>query len=171
VLACLVQDGHQVPLADASRSRGAICVAQPAREGTRWIADTCHPHNSPPLLRAQVRRQPVPAWADWPDGQLFLGQRGPLTERGIREIVAQLGQAAKLDPAAYGLGRPPASLPAVQALLGHADIATTALYTCASPADLARLLGEPSDVYVALGGIAYNYVADNYIALFIQFIA
>ena len=112
---------------------------------------------------AQAHRQPTPAWAGWPNGHLFLGQRGPLTARGLREIVAQVGQAAKLDtslsphalrhtfatarldPAAYGLDRPPASLPAVQALLGHADIATTAGYTRASPADLARMLGEPLD--------------------------
>ncbi len=63
------------------------------------------------------------AWSSWPDGHLFLGQRGPLAERGIREIIAKLGQAAKLasplgphdlrhtfakallDPAAYGLDR------------------------------------------------------------------
>lgn len=114
--------------------------------------------------RALARRQPAPAWASWPAGHLFLGQRGPLTERGIREIVAQLGQTAKLDaplnphalrhtfatalldPHAYGLDRPPASLPAVQALLGHADIATTAGYARASSADLARILGEPSEV-------------------------
>jgi hypothetical protein len=59
---------------------------------------------------------------------------------------------ALLDPAAYGLDRPPAPLPAVQALLGHADIATTAGYTRASAADLARMLGEPSDVYITLEG-------------------
>lgn len=47
--------------------------------------------------RALARRQPAPAWASWPAGHLFLGQRGPLTERGIREIVAHLGQTAKLD--------------------------------------------------------------------------
>ena len=32
----------------------------------------------------------------WPEEHLFLGQRGPLAERGIREIIAKLGQAAKL---------------------------------------------------------------------------
>ncbi|GAC1437794.1 MAG: hypothetical protein NVSMB65_12120 [Chloroflexota bacterium] len=91
----------------------------------------------------------------------FLGQRGPLTARGIRQIVAKLGQAAKLetplaphdlrhtfatallDPAAYGRERPPVPLTAVQDLLGHADPATTARYTRATPAALARLMGEP----------------------------
>jgi len=126
----------------------------------------------------------APEWAAWPDGLLFLGQRGPLTERGIRTIVAKLGQAAKLeaplsphdlrhtfakallDPAAYALTRPavpltrpavpltrpavPLTRPAVplttvQALLGHAALATTALYTRPTYADLARLMGDPID--------------------------
>lgn len=115
------------------------------------------------LQRTVGRGQRLSPWAGWPDGHLFLGQRGPLSDRAIRLIVAQLGQAARLeqslsphqlrhtfatallDPAAYGLDRAPATLPAAQALLGHADIATTAGYTRASPADLARMLGEPSE--------------------------
>ncbi len=109
--------------------------------------------------RARVRGEAVAAWSSWPDGHLFLGQRGPLTERGIREIIAKLGQAAKLssplgphdlrhtfaksllDPAAYGQGRPPMPLPAIQQLLGHADIATTTIYTRISADDLARMIG------------------------------
>jgi site-specific recombinase XerD len=46
--------------------------------------------------RARVRGETVSIWSRWPDGHLFLGQRGPLAERGIREIIAKLGQAAKL---------------------------------------------------------------------------
>jgi site-specific recombinase XerD len=104
-------------------------------------------------------REAVASWSTWPDGHLFLGQRGPLTERGIREIIAKLGQAAKLpsplgphdlrhtfaksllDPAAYGLDRQPLPLPAIQHLLGHADIATTTIYTRVSADDLARMMG------------------------------
>ena len=74
-------------------------------------------------------------------------------------IIAKLGQAAKLasplgphdlrhtfakallDPAAYGLDRPPMPLPAIQQLLGHADIATTTIYTQVSADDLARMMG------------------------------
>ena len=106
-----------------------------------------------------VRGEAVASWSRWPDGHLFLGQRGPLAERGIREIIAKLGQAAKLfatlgphdlrhtfaksllDPAAYGLDRPPMPLPAIQQLLGHADIATTTIYTRVSNDDLARMMG------------------------------
>jgi len=109
--------------------------------------------------RAAVRGESVASWCRWPDGHLFLGQRGPLAERGIREIIAKLGQAAKLtsplgphdlrhtfakallDPAAYGLDRPPMPLPAIQQLLGHADIATTTIYTRVSADDLARMMG------------------------------
>jgi site-specific recombinase XerD len=46
--------------------------------------------------RAMERREAVASWSTWPDEHLFLGQRGPLNERGIREIIAKLGQAAKL---------------------------------------------------------------------------
>jgi site-specific recombinase XerD len=109
--------------------------------------------------RAVIRGEAVAAWSRWPDGHLFLGQRGPLAERGIREIIAKLGQAAKLasplgphdlrhtfaksllDPAAYGLDRAPMPLPAIQQLLGHADIATTTIYTRVSADDLARMMG------------------------------
>jgi site-specific recombinase XerD len=47
--------------------------------------------------RVMERREAVASWSRWPDGHLFLGQRGPLAERGIREIIAKLGQAAKLS--------------------------------------------------------------------------
>ena len=97
--------------------------------------------------KAEAWGEAAPSWADWPEGGLFLGQRGPLTGRGIRAIVAKLGQAARLedplsphdlrhtfatallDPAAHDLRRPVAPLTIVQTLLGHAGIATTALYT------------------------------------------
>jgi len=76
----------------------------------------------------------------------------------LREIIAKLGQAAKLasplglhdlrhtfaksllDPAAYGLDGPAMLLPAIQQLLGHADIATTTIYTRVSTDDLARMV-------------------------------
>jgi site-specific recombinase XerD len=111
--------------------------------------------------RARVQGETIASWSSWPDGHLFLGQRGPLAERGIREIIAKLGQAAKLesplgphdlrhtfaksllDPAAYGLDRQPLPLPAIQHLLGHADIATTTIYTRVSADDLARMMGMP----------------------------
>jgi site-specific recombinase XerD len=114
--------------------------------------------------RATEKREAIASWSTWPDGHLFLGQRGPLTERGIREIIAKLGQAAKLpsllgphdlrhtfaksllDPAAYGLDRLPMPLPAIQQLLGHADITTTTIYTRASADDLARMMGTSASL-------------------------
>ncbi len=78
---------------------------------------------------------------------------------GIREIIAKLGQEAKLssplsphdlrhifaksllDPAAYGLDRQPLPFPAIQQLLGHTDIATTTIYTRVPADDLARMMG------------------------------
>jgi site-specific recombinase XerD len=114
--------------------------------------------------RAAIRGETVASWSRWPDGHLFLGQRGPLAERGIREIIAKLGQAAKLasplgphdlrhtfakallDPAAYGLDRPPMPLPAIQQMLGHADIATTTIYTRVSADDLARMMNTSESV-------------------------
>jgi site-specific recombinase XerD len=114
--------------------------------------------------RAAVRGEPLADWSRWPDGHLFLGQRGPLGVRGIREIIAKLGQAAKLssplgphdlrhtfaksllDPAAYGLDRPPMPLPAIQQLLGHADITTSTIYTRVSADDLARMMGTSEGI-------------------------
>lgn len=110
--------------------------------------------------RARFRGQEPPKWAAWPDGHLFLGQRGPLSERGIRDIFTKIGEMAKLeeplaphhlrhtfakallDPASYGFNRPSAPITAVQELLGHADISTTAIYTRASQADMARIMGD-----------------------------
>ncbi len=57
--------------------------------------------------RARVRGEAVAVWSSWPDGHLFLGQRGPLAVRGIREIIAKLGQVAKLPSP---LGPPRSSL-------------------------------------------------------------
>src|SRR5215469_561205 len=114
--------------------------------------------------RAVLRGKAVVAWSGFPDGHLFLGQRGPLAERGIREIIAKLGHKASLasplgphdlrhtfakallDPAAYGLDRPPMRLPAIQQLLGHADIATTTMYTRVSADDLARMMGTAEGI-------------------------
>jgi site-specific recombinase XerD len=112
------------------------------------------------LERAFALGEAAPEWSNWPNGHLFIGQRGPLKERGIREIIAKIGHQAKLDqllhphalrhtfakalldPQAYGLERPPAPITAVQELLGHINITTTAIYTRNSQADLRRIMGE-----------------------------
>src|SRR5216683_268639 len=135
----------QIPDVQISARRGLLIIRR--GKGLK--------HREIPLVQGET----VAPWSRWPGGHLFLGQRGPLAERGIREIIAKLGQAAKLasplgphdlrhtfakallDPAAYGLDRPPMPLPAIQQLLGHADIATTTIYTRVSADDLARMMG------------------------------
>ena len=88
--------------------------------------------------KAASRGQAAPAWARWPDGHLFLGQRGPLTERGIRDIVAQVGVAAKLDEPLHphALRHTFATRKAEKGVspfqlkdwLGHANLNTTHIY-------------------------------------------
>ena len=62
----------------------------------------------------------------------------PFHPHALRHTFAK----ALLDPVAYPLCRPPATITAVQELLGHAAITTTALYTHASATDLARMMGQ-----------------------------
>jgi len=139
---------REVPLVLEARETLQEYLGQRKKLAARWER------------RMQAYQQPSPSWAEWPDGHLFLGQRGPLTERGIREIVTKLGVAARLeaplgphalrhtfakallDPTAYGLDRPPAPITAVQELLGHSDIGTTAIYARSTHADLARIMGD-----------------------------
>jgi integrase/recombinase XerC len=52
---------------------------------------------------------------------------------------------ALLAPHAYGIDRPPALITAVQELLGHANLATTAIDTHNSRADLAQSMGEAAE--------------------------
>ncbi len=67
----------------------------------------------------------------------------PLSPHMLRHTFAK----ALLDPAAYHLNRAPATITAVQELLGHADIATTAIYTRASTIDIARMMGEDTTLW------------------------
>jgi integrase/recombinase XerC len=76
---------------------------------------------------------------------LFLGQRGPLGVRGIQVRLAALGKAAGVEVTPHRLRHTfatrllreaKADLVTVAALLGHASIATTAIYTRPSEADL-----------------------------------
>src|SRR6266436_9129392 len=123
---------REIPLVQEAREPLDTYFNHREHEASRWRE------------RAMERREAVASWSTWPDGHLFLGQRGPLTERGIREIIAKLGQAAKLASplGPHDLRHTFAkSLPAIQQLLGHADIATTTIYTRASADDLARMMG------------------------------
>jgi len=76
---------------------------------------------------------------------LFLGQRGSLGPRGIQMRLAALGGAAGLEVTPHVLRHTfgtrllreaDADLVTVAALLGHSSVATTAIYTLPSEADL-----------------------------------
>lgn len=115
------------------------------------------------------RRQRLDAWSrrrGWTEAQrawwendqapVFIGERGPLTIRGIRHLVAGLGERARLeyplgphdlratfitallDPAKYGLVREAVPITVVARLAGHADISTTARYARPAQDDLLR---------------------------------
>ncbi len=82
---------------------------------------------------------------------LFLGQRGPLGSRGIQMQLAALGQAAGVTVTPHMLRHTfatrllresGADLVTVAALLGHASIATTQIYTRPGEADMIRAVDK-----------------------------
>jgi len=80
---------------------------------------------------------------------VFLGQRGPLTPRGVQELVARHARAAELkgispqslrhsfckDLADAGVG-----LETIAALAGHETVESTRRYRRSTPVDLARVV-------------------------------
>lgn len=81
--------------------------------------------------------------------KLFLGQRGPLTVRGVAKILEKYAYQAKLNglhphslrhTCAKNLVDKGVSLDKVAAILGHESLDTTAIYTKASFEDLARAI-------------------------------
>jgi integrase/recombinase XerC len=76
---------------------------------------------------------------------LFLGQRGPLGPRGIQMRLTALGEATGVEVTPHTLRHTfatrllreaGADLVTVAALMGHSSVATTAIYTQPSEADL-----------------------------------
>ncbi|MBY6276832.1 tyrosine-type recombinase/integrase [Symbiobacterium thermophilum] len=99
-------------------------------------------------------------WWDGPSAPVFLGERGPLTVRGVRHIVERLGRDARLpyvlgphdlratfisalvDPSKYGLRKEPMPLHVAARLAGHSSVDTTARYAAPSLDDLARWMDD-----------------------------
>lgn len=106
-------------------------------------------HREVPLHKEA--RKALTAYLDVrPDDQgeiLFLGQRGSLGVRGIQFRIAVLGEAAGVPVTPHVLRHTfatrllreaKADLVTVAALMGHSSVATTAIYTQPSEADLAE---------------------------------
>lgn len=90
---------------------------------------------------------------DHPSNRLFLGQRGPLTERGIDQLVAKYAYQARLERCtahtlrhsfAKNLVDTGTPLDQVAALLGHETLETTKIYTRPSQQDLGRAVRRAS---------------------------
>jgi integrase/recombinase XerC len=84
-------------------------------------------------VRATVQAiRPEPA-----EGSLFLGKRGPYTDRGIRNLLAQLGRRADVDNVHPHRFRHDTArrlvaqvdLPTVAAFLGHSRLDTVRIYS------------------------------------------
>src|SRR5437764_9793494 len=86
----------QIPDVQVSARRGLLIIRRgkglkhreiPLVQEARQPLDTYFNHRQYLAERwreqARVRGEAVASWSTWPDGHLFLGQRGPLTERGI----------------------------------------------------------------------------------------
>ena len=115
-------------------------------------------------LDAWVIRGRLPAaqraWWDGPSAPVIIGERGPLTVRGVRHIVERLGREARLpftlgphdlratfitglvDPDKYRLRKEPMPLHVAARLAGHASVDTTARYAAPSLDDLARWMDD-----------------------------
>jgi integrase len=107
-----------------------------------------------PLTLAAGER--LRAWLrEHPGGQkLWIGQRGPLTKKGLAKLIARIGAQAGLPDLhphqlrhtyATRLREGRADLSQIQTLMGHASIETTARYVRPGTAELAALVERVLD--------------------------
>ncbi len=68
---------REVPLVREAREPLQVYLTHRRKLAEKWAQ------------KAAARLQCPPKWAAWPDGHLFLGRRGPLTERGL-EVPSSL---------------------------------------------------------------------------------
>jgi hypothetical protein len=79
------------PFAVIRRGKGLKHREIPLIQEAHELLDTYlkHREHLAKRWRERVTAHGEASWSRWPDGHLFLGQRGLLTERGIREIIAK----------------------------------------------------------------------------------
>jgi site-specific recombinase XerD len=124
-------------LLEIVRGKGNKTRSLPVTEKT-WGAYQAYLEHERPTLRAALSPNAVPDVARDSDTALFLSVRGRrLTPRAIQQRLQDLRPLAKVDVTPHGLRHTAATLlldgengtlPAVRAVLGHADISTTGRY-------------------------------------------
>ena len=104
-------------------------------------------------LNKRVRKALDDYLGECEEGRVFLGQRGPLTEWGIHEVIKKYAYQARLEDVtahklrhtfAKNLVDADTPLDQVATLLGHESLDTTRVYTRPSERDLEKAVRKAS---------------------------